>query len=332
MAFDQEVLSAVLRDLEHERTECARTLSVRQAQVYALVPRVDAIDTILRRTAAAVLRAALAAGDDPAVAIGQLRERNLALQKERTALLLQHGFSARYLDLQSTCPVCGDLGYLGTTPCECLKARYARKLTERLSTILPIADQNFSSFRLDCYDAQPDTRIGLSARDNMRDNLETCREYARTFGDKAQNLLLYGAPGLGKTFLSSCIAGEVSRRGFSVAYDTAVAIFAHYEKAKFGGAADEITTRQLRKYEHADVLIIDDLGAEMTTSFTMSAFYTVINTRLITHRATILNTNLTPADIERRYTPAIASRILGEYAQLRFFGQDIRILKRRGRV
>ncbi len=329
MAYDKEILSDTLRELERERTQREQELAARRAAVYAAIPRAKQIEDTLRSTAASVVRAALESGDDPTAAIDRLRERNLALQRERAALLTEHGYAPDYLSLQPACPACADLGYIGTEPCACLKSRYARNLTARLSTVLPIRDQNFDTFNLMLYAVQPDARIGLSPRENMEYNLEQCRAYAARFGSECRNLLLYGSPGLGKTFLSSSIAKAVSERGFSVAYDTAITILSHCESEKFGGPDAQNAARMLRKYRDAALLIIDDLGAEMTTAFTTSALYSLINDRLMTRRPMIVNTNLLPSDLERRYSPAIASRFLGEFSQLRFFGEDIRLLKRR---
>ncbi|MGE4548023.1 MAG: ATP-binding protein [Intestinibacillus sp.] len=329
MAYDKEILSETLRELETERAERERELSERRAEVYEQVPRIRVIDDTLRGAAASVVRAALESGDDPTEAVARLRDRNLSLQRERTSLLIQNGFAADYLSLRPSCPVCADLGYIGTRPCECLKARYARRLTERLSTILPIADQNFESFRFDCYSEMPDARMGISPRENMDYNFDQCSEYARHFNEHSGNLLLYGSAGLGKTFLSTCIAKVVAERGFSVAYDTAIAILGHFETEKFGGFNAENAARQIHKYKNADLLIIDDLGAELTTAFTVSALYGLLNHRLMVRRPMIVNTNLLPGELEKRYSPAIASRILGEFTQLRFFGEDIRLLKRR---
>ncbi len=332
MAYDKEVLSAALRDLEIERGNRERELEQRKQEVYAKLPRVRVIENALRTTAANVIRAALESGDDPSEAIAKLRTQNLALQQEREALLVRNGFVHGYLTLQPACPACSDLGYIGTQLCECLKARYAKKLTESLSTVLPIHDQNFSTFRLDYYDARIFPAIGMSPRENMEDNLAECRMYANRFGKKGGHLLLYGSAGLGKTFLSTCIAGEITEKGFSVAYDTAISILSHFETVKFRGAEATGATQQLRKYRKADLLIIDDLGAEMTTSFTISALYELMNDRLMANASMIINTNLMPADLEKRYSPAIASRILGNFSQLRFFGDDIRILKRHGKL
>lgn len=329
MAYDKEILSDTLRELEAERAQREQELTQRRAEVYAEITRVRAIDDTLRSTAAAVLRAALESGDDPTEAVSRLRDQNLALQAERARLLTQHGFASDYLSLRPACPVCADLGYVGTEACECLKARYAKRLTERLSVILPIKDQNFETFQMDFYAQQPDARMGLSPRDNMEYNFEECWDYARHFGKQSRNLLLYGAPGLGKTFLSTCIAKAVSERGFSVAYDTAIAILGYYEAEKFGSANAQAATQYIRKYRRADLLIIDDLGAELTTSFTISALYDIINGRLMAKKPMIINTNLNPVELEKRYSAAIASRVLGEFSQLRFFGEDIRLMKRR---
>lgn len=330
MAYDKQILSDLLREMERRRNARERLLAERRQEVYARVPRIRQIDDTLRGTAAAVLRAALESGDDPTAAVERLREQNLALQRERTRLLVDAGLPAGFLDDQPDCPLCGDTGYVGTELCPCLKAQYAARLTEQLSTILPIEDQNFESFRLDYYSDVKDARLGLSPRENMEANLDLCAEYAHHFSKQSPNLLLFGSAGLGKTFLSTCIAKTVSEFGFSVAYDTAIHVLGCYESVKFGGADAGDAQRAIRKFEHADLLILDDLGTELSTAFTTSIFYSLINTRLMARRPMIVNTNLQPNELEKRYSAAVASRLLGDFTHLRFFGDDIRRMKRRG--
>jgi DNA replication protein DnaC len=331
MGYDKQIISDLLRELESKRDARERVLAERRQQVYTRIPRVRQIDDTLRGTAAAVLRAALEAGDDPTAAVERLRDQNLALQQERTRLLLDHGMPADFLEDKPDCPLCGDLGYVGAVPCKCLKRMYAARLTAQLSTTLPIANQNFETFRLDYYSDKPDGRMGISARENMEYNLDVCVEYAHHFHRESPNLLLFGSAGLGKTFLSTCIAGVVTAAGFSVAYDTAIHVLGSYESVKFGGVDAAEAQRAIRKFEHADLLILDDLGTELSTAFTTSVFYSLINTRLMTRRPMIINTNLQPNEFEKRYSAAIASRLLGDFTQLRFFGDDIRLQKRHAR-
>lgn len=328
MAYDKKLLAAARRELERERVARSEAFEERRREVYVRQPRIRAIDRTLSQTAAAVLKAALNNGNDPTAAIEGLRQQNLALQAERADLLRGMGFPSDYLTEKPQCEICGDTGYAGSATCACVKERYARLLREQLSTVLPIRDQNFARFNMEYYSTRPDKRLGLSPRENMEYNLDECKAYAKNFGAQSPNLLLYGSTGLGKTFLSSCIAEAVAARGFSVAYDTAINIVAAYETIKFGGGNGEEAAERAARYERADLLIIDDMGTEMGTAFTVSALYNLINNRLMAGRPMIVNTNLPPNALSEKYSPAVASRLLGEFVSLRFFGDDIRLLKK----
>ncbi len=329
MSYDKKILAKARRELEREKAAKAEEFEKRRKAVYEREPRIRAIERELSSTAAKVLRASLESGGDPEEAISRLKERNLGLQKERGRLLKGMGLPEDYLMQKPLCAVCGDSGYDGNTICKCVASRYARLLKEQLSESLPIGDQNFASFRLDFYSVRPDARLGLSPRDNMEYNLDECRDYARNFSQSSPNLLLWGSTGLGKTFLSTCIAEAVSDNGFSVAYDTAINILAAYETIKFGSGDGEAAAAKAAKYERAELLIIDDMGTEMGTAFTVSALYNLINNRLMAKRPMIVNTNLPPAALSEKYSPAVASRLLGEFMPLRFFGDDIRMLKKK---
>lgn len=330
MAYDTTILSAVLRRLEQTRSEHQAQADMRRDQLYKDVPRLREIDRELQGTAASVIRAALDSGKDPEEEINRIRDRNLALQEQKRQILVRCGLSPDYLSTVIDCPICKDSGY---TPegklCSCVRRMYTDEQTRRLSTILPIETDNFSSFRMDYYSDTVDQRIGQSPRSVMRLCYNACRSYAEHFDMSSGNLLLYGSTGLGKTFLSSCIAKVVSEKGFSVAYDTSIHVFSSYESVRFRGEDSEQAAINLNKYRSADLLILDDLGTEMTSAFTTSCLYDLINTRLMGHKPMIINTNLIPADFSKRYSAAVASRIMGEFTQLRFIGNDIRLLNKR---
>ena len=159
---------------------------------------------------------------------------------------------------------------------------------------------------------------------------DICRDFARQFQEQAQSLLLTGPPGLGKTFLSACVAREVSEQGFSVVYDTAAHIFQQFESGKFGreNPYEDAPEEDIERCLRCDLLIMDDLGTEMVTPFVRSAFYRIVNERLLGRKKTVLSTNLTVPELGRQYGAAVQSRLEGEYQVLQFFGRDIRLLKR----
>jgi len=212
---------------------------------------------------------------------------------------------------------------MGAVMCECLQELCRQEQKKELSSLLG-GKETFDGFRLDYYTAEPDPNFGVSPRQLMQLKFNHCRRYAREFSRKSPSLLFTGGPGLGKTFLSACIARTVADNGFSVVYDTAGKLFSDFETEKFGGRGDALT----RKYLACDLLIIDDLGTEMTTQFTQSVLYQVVNSRLMDDKPTIISTNLTDESLRQRYSAPIVSRLTGSYQVCQFLGQDIRQFRR----
>jgi DNA replication protein DnaC len=186
--------------------------------------------------------------------------------------------------------------------------------------MLNVGSQTFETFKLEYYPQ--------SVQVHMDTLFKICRNYAHNFSPKSENLYFHGLPGLGKTFLSCCIARLVADSGFSVVYETAVGLVSKLEKVKFRRNEDDELEAEAERYAACDLLILDDLGTEMKTAFTISAVYDVINARLITKHPTIVNSNLSPDELYADYSPQIASRLSGEYAPLHFLGTDIRQQRR----
>ena len=215
--------------------------------------------------------------------------------------------------------------------CRGLKELCAQEQIRELSKLLDLGEQSFDTFRMDFYSQTTYPGRGNSPRGNMELVYDVCLNYATKFGRFAlKNLFLSGAPGLGKTFLSACIARAVSENGFSVVYDTAGNIFAQFEARKFlRDSRDGLDARdETRRYLNCDLLILDDLGSELTTQFTQSALYELVNTRLVGGRHTVISSNLSMEEVAQRYAPQIASRLDGEYHILHFFGDDIRLARK----
>ena len=248
------------------------------------------------------------------------------MQEERKGLLAELGLTETALEETPLCPLCGDTGYRGGEICRCLKVYYVEEQRKELSKLLDLGGQSFDNFDTDWYSDQRAPGKSKSAREHMERVYDTCVEYAHNFGKRPANLLLFGRPGLGKTHLSAAIAREVSGKGFSVVYDTAGHVFERFEVQKFGRDEAE---RDVERVLNCDLLILDDLGTELTTAFVQSALYQILNSRLLEKRSTIVSTNLMPEAIGQRYSPQIASRIEGEYQLLPFVGEDIRTLKKK---
>ncbi|MEG2176269.1 MAG: ATP-binding protein [Oscillibacter sp.] len=328
MSYDGKIMRRALQHFEEDRQLRQARFTERVETIYRRQPRLREIDGELSATMSRIIASALRRGTDPRPAMEVLRDENLSLQQEKRTILERMSLPPDCLDEKASCPLCDDSGYRHGEVCRCLRAYYSREQQKELSRMLDLGNQRFESFSLEWYGEAPLPQLGISPRENMAWVLRSCRRYAEEFGTKGGNLLLTGDPGLGKTFLSACIAREVSDEGNSVVYDTAVHIFDRFEAQKFGREDSDTVTGDVSRILNCDLLILDDLGTEMTTSFVQSALYQIVNSRLLERKSTILSTNLKSAELERRYSPQISSRIEGEYLVLPFFGEDIRKLKR----
>ena len=331
MGYEAAVLRRAAKRLAQRRRRREEEQERRRREICAQLPRVAEIDRELKGTIYQIIAASLREGRDPAPSIKVIRDRNLDLQAEKARLLAEHGFPPDALDDRPDCPRCGDTGWVGAAMCSCLRELCAQEQIRELSKLLDLGEQSFDTFSLDLYSPLPWPGEELSPRENMEFILEVCSNYARKFGKfYFHNLFLTGAPGLGKTFLSACIARTVSEQGFSVVYDTAVNVFARFEEQKFARDREEAGEARddTRRYLGCDLLILDDLGSEMTTPFVQSALYTLINSRLASDRRTVISSNLSMDQVRQRYTPQIASRLEGEYRVLPFYGEDIRLLRK----
>ena len=331
MGYEAAVLRRAAKRLAQRRRQREEEQERRRREICAQLPRVAEIDRELKGTIYQIIAASLREGRDPAPSIKVIRDRNLDLQAEKARLLTEHGWPADALDDKPACPRCGDTGWVGASMCSCLRQLCAQEQIAELSKLLDLGEQSFDTFSLDLYSPLPWPGEDMSPRENMEFILEVCSNYARKFGKfYFHNLFLTGAPGLGKTFLSACIARTVSEQGFSVVYDTAVNVFARFEEQKFARDREEAgeAKDETRRYLGCDLLILDDLGSELTTPFVQSALYTLINSRLSADKRTVISSNLSMDQVRQRYTPQIASRLEGEYRVLPFYGEDIRLLRK----
>ena len=326
MALDGKLLAQARTRLAERRAANAALREQREAKVYAAAPEIRRIDADMRGLLGELLDCT-ARGEDAAAGLERVREKSEALCAEKAELLNIYGYGADYLDEIVSCPDCRDSGYLENGElCGCLLQLYEEEKAKALSKLLRTDAESFADFRLDYYTGE--------ARECMQLTLGSARAYAESFSTASTNLLMQGGTGLGKTFLSGCIARAVSAQGFSVVYETAQEAFGAFEEQKFSRDAETYAaaSEKVRRILNCELLILDDLGTELTTSFTQSALYNIINSRLTARRKTIISTNLSEKELTDRYIPQIMSRINWEFDWLPFMGEDIRAIRREQRL
>ena len=326
MPYSNEIVRKARAELASRKADHESWMNARLHEAYAKTPRIKEIDILLRKSMAAAAQAAFVKGEDAKAAMEAVKQANLALQEEKKALIQQH-FGPGYLDEAPICPKCGGSGYIGTFMCQCLRD-LCRQMQEKEIALLADDGQHFGAFRLDYYSDRPDPKTGISPRAIMSRGYDICRDYAQHFSPASGNLLFNGGTGLGKTFLSACIAREVAAKGYSVAYETASHLFSKLEKHRFH--PDEETALDVKRLNECDLLIIDDLGTELPGQFVTAALYTLVNDRLLANKPMVISTNLNIREIRERYSPQIGSRLNGSFEQIAFVGEDIRVLKNRG--
>ena len=324
MGYSIEVVRRARERLAQARSERERENREHLRLAYEQQPRLQEIDRQLRMTMAKAAMAAFAGGDAERL-MAEAKQQNQSLQRERRQIV-EGCFEEGFLDETPICTICSGTGYVGSTMCDCL-AELCRQEQKKELTFLSAGRESFDQFRLDYYSDKP-TPAGYVPRVIMEKTYQTCRRYAFGFHEKAGNLLFSGNTGLGKTFLSACIARTVADQGYSVVYESAGKLFQTLEKARF--EANDENRRAAAKYAECDLLIVDDLGTELPGQFVTAALYSLINDRLLEAKPTIISTNLSEEELVRRYNPQIASRLRGSYKRVAFVGDDIRLLKNRG--
>lgn len=318
--MDGHLLALAREEKEEQRRRALDEDARRHRLAYGRVPALYEIDARLA-SLVGEYAAAVWGGSRP---LDDIARESLDLHARRAELLTEIGRPIDWLDGAWSCPKCRDTGFVEGRMCGCLRALYEKQRRQSLSALLKLGDESFETFDLSYY--SDERSGGISPREQMTAVCGFCRDYAEHFGGDSVNLLFRGGTGLGKTFLSACIARVVSDKGFSVVYETTVDAMAAFEAQKF--RPDEEADERVDRLTGCELLILDDLGTEMVTEFTRSALYTLINARLLGGKKTIISTNLTAADMARLYTPQICSRLEGEYQDLPFVGTDIRRIKK----
>lgn len=243
------------------------------------------------------------------------------LKQKKDEILTKNGYPKDYLEEIYTCSDCHDTGVFNGKKCHCMQKLIVEELYDMSSISYMLEKENFDTFDLNVFSEKTYEKFGLSPRENMRGILTIARNFINTFDEKNDvNLIFWGPTGQGKTFLLNCIAKEIIKTDAIVIYQTAYEILKTIEDRKFRNEK----TEKYNLFFEADLLIVDDLGIEMTNAFTNSEIFNIINTRLLRGKKTLISTNLSPKELSITYTDRVFSRVFQKFVPVRFFGPDLR--------
>jgi DNA replication protein DnaC len=314
----------IFQQYQQRRDRAERLLIERKDEIYKLIPEIAKIDDEIRQLGMSISKAMLNHEINSQQAVDELEHKLEELRDRKRRLLISAGYSEDYLSPQYICKDCQDTGYIGAQKCHCLRQALIDRAYAQSNLGHMLQAQTFDTFDITRYSDQPIDGEAMTPRENMEMIYAACLAFVEDFDRSPENLLFYGPTGLGKTFLSSCIARELLDRGKTVLYQTAFSIFEILREYKFSLNKSDYIPQQFDMLLDVDLLIIDDLGTELNNSFISSELFNVLNSRLLAGKKTIISTNLTLSQLNDAYSERIISRIIGHYTILKFYGDDIR--------
>lgn len=321
MSANSEYYSKAL-DMVIEKGQAAKErCEMKKIKIYLDCPELKAVDSEIGNV---FFNALMKKYSNENIRYEDVEKTENELKSKRAELMKKIGVCDDDFKPKFDCAVCNDSGRANGKLCDCVKALAMKLIYDELNREIPLDKCTFDTFSLDYYSDNV-SQNGVSPRKTMTKIFELCKKYAASFSSSSPSLIFYGETGLGKTHLSLAIANEAINKGFSVIYAPISRILGQIENEKFSSGL--VGNETLSNVLSADLLIVDDLGTEFSTSFITSAIYDIINSRILSQKPTIINTNLNLEELEKRYTPRIVSRIIGNYTMFNFVGEDIRTLK-----
>lgn len=318
MSLNNLQYNSILQTYERTRDRNRHLAASRKAEVYRKVAGYQALEESVSACSVACGKRLLE-GDE--AALGELHHTLLELSDKKKQLLTQAGYPADYLDPVFDCPDCQDTGYRDGVKCHCFRKQIITLLYEQSGIQEMLNDNNFSTLSYEYYSGEDLERF--------RAAVDSCHEFIRQFPDSASNLFFFGNVGTGKSFLSGCIARELLDQGYSVIYFSAVQLFDLLSDYSFDYKNKEMQANPYEDLYNSDLVIIDDLGTEISNSFVISKLFHCLNERQLRKKSTIISSNLSLEDLKATYSDRIFSRITANYVFRYLTGPDIRMCKKR---
>lgn len=312
-----------MREYDRNKLMHKRELDEKFNEIYSKIPRIREINESISSISIQGAKRMLLEGEGTTEDIKKQIE---ALSKEKASLLRENGYPEDYLTMEYTCPKCQDTGYVDQHKCSCLKNSIIEILYEQSNIKDVLEKENFNTFSFKHYDNDvKDSITGLTPLENMHEVVKTCRDYIDNFKTEYRSLYLYGPTGVGKTFLTNCIAKELIESSHSVIYVSSIRLFELLADSTFKKNGSLEGKDLANNILDCDLLIIDDLGTEMVNSFTAASLFNCINERHLRRKSVIISTNLSLAELRQTYSERVFSRITSNYTLLKIYGDDLRL-------
>ncbi len=324
--MSNKFIKETLRSYERKRDDATFNKQTRQQEVYEKIPRVKEIDEEISKTGFLIAKAVLNDPDSHEEKLLEIKDAMDQLAQEKAILMTESNIPVNYLEISYDCDKCKDTGFVESgAKCNCLRQLLIEKAYRMSNLDNLLEKENFKTFNIEIFSDDEFEDEELTPKQAILDILQVCEGFCINFDqDNGENLLLYGTTGLGKTFMSNCIAKNLLDQGKIVIYQTAFNILDILAKHRFNNDRDKINDMEYELLFDADLLIIDDLGTELTNSFTNTEIFNIVNSRLIKGQKTIISTNLDPMEIANVYTDRVFSRLFSQFTPLKFVGPDLR--------
>ena len=316
----------ILISYQKKRDKAESDLELRKNDVYSQIPEFKKLDDEISKVGLQLAKLVLQNPSNKENIILESKKKMDELKSQKKELLTKYKVPNGYLEIQHDCNICKDKGFLDNGhKCNCLKQEIINEAYKMSNISRMLEKENFTTLDTSIFSSEKDPESNISPQQNMLQIVSICESFILDFDkDNGENLLFYGDTGLGKTFMCNCIAKSLLDKGHLVIYQTAFKMFEIIEDYKFKNADSHISKENYENLFDCDLLIIDDLGTELTNSFTNSELFNILNTRLLSGKKTIISTNLSPMHLGSNYAQRIFSRIFDRFKMVKFIGKDLR--------
>lgn len=308
---------------EKIRAKEEENLKKRKSEIEIKLPKVIEIENSIGRLCIQMSLNTLRNLSNREAYLKEVKEQITNLRVKKSELLVENGYPLDYLELKYTCNRCKDTGFIGKEKCSCYKQKLIRIHYRNTDLSRLLEKNNFDNFKFEYYNSSNNGPEKFSPKENMEIMVSKAWNFIKNFNETDENLLFYGNSGTGKTFLSHCIAKELLDKGYFVVYKTAEDLIKSLKDVKFNG------NTELEDYLiNCDLLIIDDLGTEMSSEFSKTELFNLLNSKLLKQKKMLVSTNYSLDGLLNIYSERITSRLMGNFNLFKFYGNDIRLQKK----